>query len=96
MNEELPERAAAEVEDLLQTVGVFVERIASVDANTKVRSGFLPVSGAVRLFAVYLWREFEVVRRRLPTAFLASVSSGGVFPGVGGLFPSRLQFALSD
>ena len=44
-------------------------------------------------FALYLWREFEVVRRRLPTAFLASVGSGKPLHGLGGLFPSRLAFA---
>lgn len=38
---------------------------------------------------LYLWRVLEVVRRRLPPAFLASVSSGGAPPGLGGLFPNR-------
>lgn len=71
---------------------VFVNRVTSEEKCTPLSIVKIFCLCTCR-FAVYLWREFEVVRRRLPTAFLASVSLGKPLHGLGGLFPSRLEFA---
>lgn len=95
MDKELSKRTAAEVKNFWQTMVVFVKDITPVNTNTK-RPWYFYQSHYCHLSAAYLWREFEVVRRRLPTAFLTSVTSKGALTGVGGLLPSRAEFALAD
>lgn len=47
----------------------------------------------IHWFAVYLWRVFEAVRRRLVAAFFASISSVVAPPGLGGLLPNMEPLA---
>lgn len=100
VDHEFSKGAAAEVKKLLRAMVFFINRVTSGEGKKAAFSTvtLLPMERLVEIFcerwrAVYLWRVFEVVRRRLLTAFFASTHSGGALLGLGGLFPSRVGLA---